>query len=338
MTAELPSDVWSFCILPYCGILEYASCFEVSKHMQQLTRTSIRHRKELCLVHDSKFDRRMLNLFARYSRSLRVLDVRLSANVCPDAICALLRQSHRLEAFMSSSAHDAVLDDLVVHCPDLIALALCTGRFSIAKLMSFHNLKALEIGCASQPMTYHVETLARVFHNHPTIEIVHILSFRNSLKVIENLNPLTVRSIACPYEREVITTARIIPLQKFTRLENLNFGESMIEESAISQVSYSCHNLRKFSLSPKENVAAAIKLFNNDPGFKRLEYLGCRTPRSAANIPVIHSAFTDTGARRDWQIVDYAIDGATRLRDHWCREPFEFVTLLNEYDLLSRFG
>lgn len=335
----ITKDVWAYCVVPFFGPGEYGKCFRVSKTMQQTTQLGIRHRKHLTLQSDRRInENRLLHVFARYAKSLRVIDVRLSDHVCVDIMCELIRESPHLEAYMTASADDRILDALVRYCPALIALALCTQHFSLHKLHQFKHLKALELGSSREPMSMKPATMARIIDNHPNIVIIHVLSLRNTTDLFYTLNPDTIRSIALPYDREEITSVSISHLKRFSRLDNLNLGESFVTESVVASVARACPGLTKFSVSPKAFLSETLSQLSNENIFENVRVLGCRTPitREQQQDPVQESAFADLGAKRSWTIIDYAISTPKQC-GHWCRKPFEFMTLLSEYKLISQF-
>lgn len=336
MIERITKDVWSFCIVPFFGAIEYCRCFRVSKYIQRTTRLGIYHRKHLEL-RGGRNECRMLRIFAQYARSLRVIDVRLSNRVCVDTICDLIRESPHLEAFMTASGESRILDTLVRYCPKLVALALCTCSFSMSNLYQFRYLKALELGCARHPMIISKpETITALLERHPYITILHILGARSTPEMLHAINPDTVRSIAFPYDRERITAESIAQLRPFHRLDNLNFGESPISEDAVAQVAIVCPGITKFSVSPRVSLDGTLAELGNRELFQNLCVLGCRTPERHHEAQIRESVFTVLGVKRRWDIVDYAIT-LPHAHDHWCRTPFEFMTLLKEYGLISKF-
>lgn len=337
MIEFITKDVWIFCIVPFFSAREYCKCFRVSVYISRVTQLGIEHRKHLVLRgNQQENEHHLLWLFAKYAKSLRVIDVRLSEHACVDTMCDLIRGSPRLEAFMASSADDRVLDSLVQHCPDLIALALCTRNFSLCKLQRFKHLKALELGSPREPMSMKPESIAGVINRHPYIVIVHILNLRNTPELLGAVNPDTIRSFSCPYDRDCVTPLAIRRLRRFHHLDNLNLGESVISESVVAAVAVSCPGLTKFSVSPKAFLSESLRQLGDGETFQNLKVLGCRTPPTRDATPARLSAFSDIGSKRDWCIVDYSMARPVQ-RDHWCREPFEFMTLLGEYNLISKF-
>ena len=343
-SSYMPTNhVLSFCVIPYFDIFSYCRCFRVSRQFNECIRHSIQCMKTV-ILYGNKTDCRTLRLFAKYAKSLRIIDVRLSSQLCIDVLCDLIRESSHLEAFLSNRADDRILDTLIRYCPRLIALALCTANFSIINLMKFKNLKAIELGCSREIVVTHTPKLVKMLNQHPDIVIVHILSTRSTLKIIDALTLHKIRSISCPYDKLIIGADDVKILERFRNLENLNFGDSAITEATISQVSKTCTNLRKFSLTPRKYLKHTLARLSDRNTFTNLEILGCRTPKDESDIigqPVTMSAFSETGEQRDWDIIDYAIEKSDSNykgdRDHWCRTPFDFATLLVEYGLINVF-
>lgn len=329
MENTLPTQLWSFCVFPFFDGRDYAVCLAVSSTMNKNVKESVSHRK--CMVLSGKWtaDRATVKIFAKYSHSLRVIDLRPAGQVWLKGLTKLVQNAPHLEAFLSCRADDPVLKVLIKECPHLTALALCTGEFSLETLFRFQPLKALELGCPNSDIHYSASKINQLLSYHPNIVILHLLAVQNTLTTIAPLRLAALCSLSCPYDREIITSAAISTLKNCPLLKNLNLGNSIIGENVVAETAKTGPNLKRFSLTPRRHLKNALHQFANDAQFQCLETLGCRTPKRRRR------AFGHLGRQRRWTIVDYSAENTVFPAGHWCQLPFDFLTLLKDYDLLS---
>jgi len=266
---------------------------------------------------------------ARQCHNLRILDVRWCSVSVPTLI-ALIEVSPFLEIFQSCLCSAPVLEALFHSCSKLHSLVLSHNVLEWSQLQQFRRLRALEIGDYGTPLTGAHDDIVKTLQHNPNLEIVHVLGYSRGFDLIDALNPLSLKSLAVPYERDPINVKKVQKLRDFVCLVNLNFGQSRLVSAAVLfETARHLPQLRALSFNATSDIVTQIlpKLADGTL-FPNLRHFGCRNRNHSHDIVyqnkqiLMHNYELDRGQPRDWcypvfSVLAWLSEFGTDLHDQW---------------------
>lgn len=278
-------------------------------------------------IHSLKYKKESLQWVTRHCRNLRVIDVRWNIFPIP-LLVDLIRASPLLEIYMSSYGEKAVFESIYEMCPHIKGLGILHSELPLKPLSKFKSLTAIELGNYTSFLNITTQEVSRILAHNPDLQIVHILGFTNSFGLLESLRPDRLKSFSVPYEQNQITVDQIQLLQQFTRLENINFGQSSYSDvfQVLQSMARNHPNIQGFSFYPNDGPSEVrvLSQIANGTFFPCLVKLGCRIK------PATRKAYDNLSRTRN-QIVLYDYEQERETPHNWCYTPFDLWFLMKKY-------
>ena len=284
-----------------------------------------------CHVYAVAHKKETLQWIIQYCRNLRVIDIRWC--VFPTAILVdLIRISPFLEIYISSYGEKSVFEAIYEMCPHIKGIGILHCNLPISTLFKFKSLIALELGNHTTYLDIDRQSLLNILSRNSNLQIVHILGFTNSFTLLEALNPDKLKSFSAPYEQNPITIEKVHLLKRFTKLENINFGQSAYSDSfqALKVLTRNHPQLQSLSFYSHlvRSELLVISRITDSSFFPCLEILGCRI-----KPPTREAYSTLTHNRTELVIYDYEKERPAPY--NWCYPVFDLWFLMKKYRLYT---
>ena len=272
-----------------------------------------------------------LRWIVQYCRNLRVIDIRWC--VFPvDLLVDLIQASPLLEIYLSSYGESVVFEAIYEMCPHITGLGILHCNHPIAALSKFKSLTALELGHYTAYLEIGQQILRNILSRNPDLQIVHILGFSDSFTLLESLRSDKLKSFSVPYEQDPITPDKVQLLKRFSKLDNINFGQSAYSDSfqVLKVLSRNHPRLRSLSFYSHfvQSELFVVSHLSNSSFFPCLETLGCRIKPSSRKV---YATLSDT--RNDLIICDYEKNRTKP--SGWCYSNFDLWILMKKYGLYT---
>jgi len=284
-----------------------------------------------CHVHAVIHKKESLQWIVPYCRNLRVIDIRWC--VFPTALLVdLIRTSPLLEIYLSSYGEEQIFETIYEMCPYIKGLGILHCNLPIATLSKFKSLIALELGNHTTYLDVDQQALLGILSRNSNLQIVHILGFTNSFALLGALNSDKLKSFSAPYEQNPITIDKIRMLKRFTKLENINFGQSTYSNSfqALKVLTRNHPQLQSLSFYSQlvQDELLVVSHIASSSFFPCLEILGCRIKPPTRKV---YSTLANT--RNELVIYDYEKERPTPY--NWCYCVFDLWFLMKKYGLYT---
>ena len=278
-------------------------------------------------VHASKHKKESIQWISKYCRNLRVIDIRWC--VFPVSILVtLIQMSPLLEVYLTSYGNVTVFETIYEMCPHIKGLGIIHCDIPVQTLSKFKSLTALELGDYTTFLNIDRKDLLSILSHNPDLQIVHILGFRDSFRLLEVLRPAHLKSFSVPYEQNPITIDKIEMLKRFNQLDNINFGQSRYLDpfGVLHLLTQICPNIQSLSfyLNDAQNERRILSQITKGMLFPSLRKLGCRI-KSSTREAYAHLAQT----RRALEIYDY--EQKRKTPHNWCYDSFDLWFLMKKY-------